>query len=76
MPDVTLQPLNAAEDTLDAKGLGYQAVGGGLFGIVVRSHWMVCRQSPRPGLPARSVTLYVARSCAAPPYPVPDRDDD
>jgi hypothetical protein len=63
VPDVTLEPLSTAEDTLDATGLGYHAVGGGLFGIVVRSHWTVCKQLPAPGKRARSVTLYVARDC-------------
>ena len=63
VPDVRQQPLDAAEDTLDARGLRYDAVGGGLFGIVVRSHWTVCRQEPRPGTLARHVTLYVARDC-------------
>jgi beta-lactam-binding protein with PASTA domain len=65
VPDVTLEPLNAAEDTLDAHGLGYNAVGGGAFGIVVRSHWTVCKQVPEAGIRSRSVTLYVARACPA-----------
>jgi hypothetical protein len=73
VPDVTLEPLNAAEDTLDAAGLGYRAVGGGAFGIVVRSHWTVCRQAPKPGTRAPSVTLYVARACPpTSPAVVPD----
>jgi hypothetical protein len=65
VPDVTYEPLDAAEDTLDAEGLRYDAVGGGLFGIVVRSHWTVCRQVPTEGTLARHVTLYVARDCAS-----------
>ncbi len=73
MPDVTLEPLNSAEDTLDASGLSYTAVGGGAFGIVVRSHWIVCKQVPRAGERTRSVTLYVARTCPASlPALVPD----
>jgi hypothetical protein len=73
VPDVTLEPLNAAEDALDARGLGYRAVGGGTFGIVVRSHWTVCKQVPKPGTRARNVTLFVARACPAPSQPlVPD----
>ncbi len=66
VPDVTQQPLDAAADALEAKGLRYDTVGGGLFGIVVRSHWTVCRQAPRSGTLARHVTLYVARHCAEP----------
>ena len=63
VPDVTMEPLSAAEDELDAIGLRYDAVGGGLFGIVVRSHWTVCKQVPAAGRRAVHVTLYVARDC-------------
>jgi len=73
VPDVTYEPLDAAEDALDANGLRYDAVGGGVFGIVVRSHWTVCRQVPAGGTLARQVTLYVARDCTSPPS---DRDED
>lgn len=72
-PDVTGERLDVAENALDASGLRYRTVGGGALGIVVRSHWTVCRQSPRPGIGARSVTLFVARACpAARPVVVPD----
>jgi hypothetical protein len=60
---VTMEPLNAAEDDLDAKGLSYDTVGGGLFGIIARSHWTVCKQVPAAGRRAGHVTLYVARDC-------------
>ena len=63
VPDVSGQSLDVAEDTLDRAGLRYDAVGGGAFGIVVRSHWTVCKQIPAPGASASSVTLFVARSC-------------
>ena len=69
VPNVTGSRLNVAEDTLDAWGLRYSTVGGGAFGIVVRANWTVCRQSPRAGVPATSVTLFVARAC---PTTVPD----
>jgi len=65
VPDVTGEPLDAAEDTLDTRGLGYDTRGGGLFGIVIRSHWTVCSQVPAGGTLARQVTLYVARECAS-----------
>jgi beta-lactam-binding protein with PASTA domain len=55
--------LDVAENTLDSVGVGYQTIGGGAFGIVIRSHWTVCSQSPRPGSIASSVTLYVERTC-------------
>ena len=63
VPDVTGQRLDMAQDTLDATGLRYSTVGGGAFGIVVRSHWVVCRQTPRARARATSVTLYVGRVC-------------
>jgi len=66
VPDVTGQRLDDAEDVLDAAGLRYRTVGGGIFGIVVRSHWVVCRQVPPPAHVANRVTLVVARSCGAP----------
>jgi len=66
VPDVTGEQLGSAEDTLDAAGLRYRTVGGGTFGIVVRSRWTVCRQSPAPKARAKSVTLFVARSCTVP----------
>lgn len=73
VPDVKGERLDAAESNLDASGLRYHVVGGGAFGIVVRSHWLVCRQSPRPPATAVSVTLYVERACpAARPPLVPD----
>ncbi len=72
VPDVTQQPLDAAQDALDAEGLRYDTVGGGLFGIVVRSHWTVCSQEPRAGTVAEQVTLYVARDCGYSTRVVPD----
>jgi beta-lactam-binding protein with PASTA domain len=66
VPDVTGQPLNGAEDRLDAAGLDHQTSGGGLLGIVIRSNWTVCSQSPAPRRKASSVVLSVARSCSIP----------
>ena len=72
-PNVTGEPLDAAEDTLDAEGLRYRTVGGGELGIVVRSHWLVCRQRPAAPTVTTSVTLVVGRSCpATTPARVPD----
>jgi beta-lactam-binding protein with PASTA domain len=69
VPNVTGERLDVAEDTLDASKLRYHAVGGGAFGIAVRSHWLVCSQRPAPNTLASSVTLHVARSC---PTALPD----
>ncbi len=64
VPSVVGMNLKAAEDRLDDRGLRYEAVGGGTFGIVVRSRRAVCRQRPAAGKLAANVTLYVARACA------------
>ena len=77
VPDVVGQRLDIAQDTLDATGLRYTTIGGGTLGIVDRSHWIVCRQSPAPKALARAVTLLVARTCPlALPRVVPDVIDD
>jgi hypothetical protein len=44
VPDVRHERLDVAEERLDSLGLGYEEIGGGTFGIVVRSEWEVCRQ--------------------------------
>ncbi len=64
VPAVVGQRLDIAQDTLDATGLRYTTIGGGALGIVVRSHWVVCRQWPAPRARARAVTLIVARTCS------------
>lgn len=64
-PDVTGRRLDIAQERLDDRGLGYEVIGGGALGVVVRSHWWVCSQRPSPGHRAKSVELVVARSCPA-----------
>ena len=63
VPNVTGQRLDVAESNLDAAGLDHRTLGGGVVGVVLRSHWQVCAQNPRPGARAVSVTLVVARVC-------------
>ena len=63
VPNVTGERLDVAESSLDAAGVDHRAVGGGAFGVVLRSRWQVCAQDPRAGAPAVSVTLTVARVC-------------
>ena len=67
VPDVRYERLDVAEERLDRLGLGYEEVGGGAVGIVVRSKWRVCRQEPQPGKTATEVRLIVDRSCPPPP---------
>ena len=66
MPNVTGEKLDAAKS--DIKNAGFddkvKVVGGGLFGVVVDSNWVVCAQAPAAG---QSLTgtpqLTVDRSC-------------
>jgi len=64
VPDVRGERLDVAEQRLDARGLDWEEIGGGNLGIVLRSHWQVCAQEPRPGRRARTVRLIVERACA------------
>jgi hypothetical protein len=61
VPDVRGQRLDVAEARLDARGLRWEEVGGGVFGVVVRSHWYVEDQIPLPGKRATTVRLVVER---------------
>jgi hypothetical protein len=67
VPDVRNERLDVAEERLDRLGLGYEEIGGGTFGIVVRSEWQVCRQEPAPGKKASKVRLIVDRYCEPEP---------
>jgi len=61
VPDVRYERLDVAEARLDARGLGWEEIGGGTFGVVVRSHWYVREQVPAPGGKATTVRLVVER---------------
>jgi beta-lactam-binding protein with PASTA domain len=63
VPELRGQRLDLAEARLDTIGLDSDTKGGGTFGVVVRSHWEVCDEQPRPGVTASSVLLVVAREC-------------
>ena len=63
IPDVRGERLDVAEARLRDRGLDYEELGGGTFGIFVRSHWEVCDQHPRPGTHGRKVQLIVDRDC-------------
>lgn len=66
VPKLRCRRLDVAEDILRSRGLRYKEVGGGLFGVVVKSNWRVIRQSPAAGSRVRrgkTVKLYVGRSC-------------
>ena len=66
MPDVTGRQLDIA--LTDIKTAGFEEEvevdGGGTFGIIDKSNWDVCKQSPAAGTPVKSAPLLmVDRSC-------------
>jgi hypothetical protein len=64
MPNLIGRRLDVAEAKLGALGIGYVEVGGGTFGIVVRSNWTVCETDPSAGAAVTgAVSLIVDREC-------------
>jgi hypothetical protein len=61
VPNVRYERLDLAEARLDARGLGWEEVGGGTFGVLVRSNWYVREQIPKAGKKATTVRLVVER---------------
>jgi beta-lactam-binding protein with PASTA domain len=64
VPNVTGLSLPAAEARVRRAGLRPKDVGGGIFGIIIKSDWDVCGQSPGPGSHVGSghtVKLFVSR---------------
>jgi hypothetical protein len=61
VPNVRGERLDLAEARLDARGLRWEEVGGGVFGVIVRSNWYVDEQIPAPGKRATTVRLIVVR---------------
>ena len=45
VPDVVGERLDVAESEVKDAGLG-EEVGGGTFGIMVKSNWIVCQTDP------------------------------
>ncbi len=66
VPSESDQRLDVAEEELESQGWHFKVVGGGLFGVVVKSDWTVCESRPGGGaaVPASTtIRLIVARSC-------------
>jgi serine/threonine protein kinase len=64
IPSLAGQPLDVAQQRLDALGLRSTEEGGGLFGVLVPSDWNVCQTSPGPGTRVRrgiTVSLLIDR---------------
>lgn len=63
VPNVVGERLDVAEGQVKDAGLQYAEVGGGTFGIVVKSNWTVCSTDPASGSTASKVRLIVDRTC-------------
>ena len=65
MPTVQGLRLDVALSDIKRAGFGddVEVVGGGVFGVVVESNWMVCEQSPAAGQALTGPRLTVDRSC-------------
>lgn len=66
VPDEVGERLDVAEGDIRDAGLTYKEVGGGTFGIVVKSNWTVCETRPGSGTSVSKgtrVKLIVDREC-------------
>jgi hypothetical protein len=66
VPDESGQRLDVAEEELEAHSWHFKVVGGGLFGVVVKSDWTVCETRPSGGSSvsgSTTIRLVVARAC-------------
>lgn len=64
--DLVGERLDVAEHELDKLSLGYDEVGGGIAGIVVKSNWTVCQTKPGAGQPVSgNIELIVDRVCSS-----------
>jgi hypothetical protein len=66
VPDEVGERLDVAESDVRGAGLRYSEIGGGTFGILVKSNWTVCEMRPAAGtkVAKRSrVKLIVDRDC-------------
>lgn len=64
VPDVVGMKLDAARDDVEDAGFTVEVLGGGTFGAVNESAWVVCEQEPAGGAAgAAEVELTVDRNC-------------
>jgi hypothetical protein len=65
VPGVVGSPLDGARAAAQAAGFTVEVTGGGIFGVVKESNWVVCSQSPgvRDDAPGTIMTLHVKRDC-------------
>jgi len=66
MPDVIGTQLDLAKSNIERAGFGddVEIVGGGFFGIVDESNWVVCEQEPAAGEIVSNPRLVVDRECS------------
>jgi hypothetical protein len=62
VPNLRGERLDFAEARLEARGLEWEEIGAGTFGVIVRSNWYVRDQIPAPGKKAAKVRLFVERN--------------
>lgn len=74
MPDVVGLQLDVAKSDIERAGFDgdVEIVGGGLFGVVDDSNWVVCEQGPAAGESLAEPRLIVERECATESVPEPD----
>ena len=68
VPSVAGERLDVAIDSVEDAGLDHEEIGGGIFGIIQESRWVVCDQRPEAGSSTEgidSVKLIVDRKCDA-----------
>lgn len=78
MPDVVGTQLDVAKSDIERAGFDsdVEIVGGGMFGVVDDTNWVVCEQEPAAGEEISDPRLVVDRECASsdvssPPPPEP-----
>ena len=67
MPDVTGKKLDVAQSDIKRAGFAQdvEVLGGGAFGVLKKSNWEVCEQTPAPGEPLTDAPrLTVERDCS------------
>lgn len=71
VPNVVGERLDLAQSHVEDAGLEYEEIGGGTFGVIDASGWVVCSQEPAPGASTEGVVkLVVDRSCGEQPEDV------
>jgi hypothetical protein len=66
MPDVVGDKLDSAQTAIKDAGFDddVEVDGGGIFGVIDESNWVVCEQSPKAGdVLTKAPRLAVERSC-------------